>query len=319
MGNTSLTGIVVPVVTPLVEGEYVDVSALGAEVDRLVAAGVHGIFVLGSTGEFPALREGEKERAIRAAVEAAGGRVPVLAGATEPGTERAVAWAKAAAQLGADAVVVAPPYYYRMDRRALLRHFSAVAKASPIPLVLYNYPQTTGNVIDVETVSELAHAALVIGIKDSGGDLIYLQSLTSRMPESCTRLIGHEGLAAAALLCGYATGVVPAMAAVVPELFVSLWEAYRRSDVQAVRRLQAEIDRWIALYSLGPVPVVVKACLWLLGRLQSPLATLPLGQLDVQLVERLREWLDSHGLPVREREEVERWFGTLSTYTRTWE
>lgn len=294
-----LAGIVVPVVTPLLEGEVVDTSVLSAEVDRLIAAGVHGIFVLGSTGEFPALSGAEKERAIRAAVEAAGGRVPVLAGATEPGTQRSIAWAGVAARLGADAVVAAPPYYFPMDQRALLRHFTAVASASPIPLVLYNYPQTTGNVIDVETVVDLVRAGRVEGLKDSGGDLLYLQSLSARVPETFPRLIGQEGLAAAALLCGYATGVVPAMAAIVPELFVGLWEACRRLDVQAARRLQAEIDGWLALYRLGPVPVVIKTCLWLLGRLSEPFVTSPFGALDPRQLEQVGERLASHGLPVR--------------------
>jgi 4-hydroxy-tetrahydrodipicolinate synthase len=165
-----LQGVIPPMITPLTVERRYDTSSGQRLAEHFLAAGVHGLFPLGTSGEGPYLCEADQLAAVRMAVKVAAGRVPVLAGLLAPGTDQACDLAKKMADLGVDAVVVAPPYYYPATQSQILEHFRAIHEAVTIPLVAYDIPITTHHRMQLETVLTLAQEGTVVGIKDSTGD-----------------------------------------------------------------------------------------------------------------------------------------------------
>mgnify|MGYP001474709354 CR=1 FL=1 len=162
-------GVFAALVTPMKANEEIDYATLSAFADHLVRQGVHGLIPLGSTGEYYALTAGERERVIRTTVEAAAGRVPVVAGTNAGSTREVLAYSRQAEQLGCDGVMLAPPYYSLPQADELLVHFRAVSDAIGIPIMLYNYPGRTGVDMSPELIEQLAgrfgHEALQRGFQ----------------------------------------------------------------------------------------------------------------------------------------------------------
>jgi 4-hydroxy-tetrahydrodipicolinate synthase len=235
-------------------------------VEHGLAGGVSGLFVLGACGEGAWLTASQRGAVTRAAVRAAGGRVPVLAGVMLPGTGAAVEAARQAADDGADAVVVGSPYYFPVDGAAQRRHVEAVLGATPLPGLLYNIPQCTHHVLAPPTVAALARDERVLGLKDSAGDFAAFQRyLAAREARPAFRVLqGHESLAAASLLQG-GDGLVPGLANVAPALVVALREAAAKGDAAECVRLQAGLDGLTTLYEQGHWLPALKAAVSLLG------------------------------------------------------
>jgi 4-hydroxy-tetrahydrodipicolinate synthase len=253
-------------VTPLTPHGDVDAPAILRLAEHLIAGGVNGIFVLGTSGEGPWLTPSQAERTIAATVGAVGGRVPVLAGVLEASTSRALEAAHAAEAAGADAMVVTSPYYYVVDAAAQRRHVEAIATATALPLVLYNIPEMTRNPFLPETVRRLIESERVIAIKDSAGDRdAFAQFLALRTVRPGFRVLqGAEQQAAPSLLAG-ADGLVPGLGNLVPDLFVqmvSLARADRRIDTLAT---QARVDALWQLHAHGFWLACLKYAASLLG------------------------------------------------------
>jgi 4-hydroxy-tetrahydrodipicolinate synthase len=232
-----LAGIIPPVITPLSDDGRFD----RASAERLyrfhLEAGVHGLFLFGSSGEGPLLSEATRFEALETAVRIAGGRVPVLAGVLEPGTDRVIAEARRMRELGIDGLVVAPPYYFFTSQDEVIEHYRAVRRAVDLPLLVYDIPATTKVKVSLETMLALAEEGTVIGAKDSSGDAVGFRRLASKKPSGFKLFTGSEVLLDAALLAG-ADGAVPGLANVAPELFVQLydvWTAGRLAEAAAIQ------------------------------------------------------------------------------------
>jgi 4-hydroxy-tetrahydrodipicolinate synthase len=264
--TAALQGVVPPLITPLCDDGSLDEAALAALIEHVLAAGCSGLFVLGGCGEGAWLTSAQRAAVVRAAVRAAAGRVPVLAGVLLPGTAPACEAARQAADEGAHALVVSSPYYYAVDAAAQRRHVEAILAATALPVLLYNIPQATGHVLAPETVAALAGEPRVLGIKDSAGDLATFQQLLAiRQRRPTFRVLqGSERLMAACLLLG-ADGLVPGLANVAPGLFVALRRAAAAGDVAACVRLQEEIaDLW-TLHHQGHWLAALKAACAVIG------------------------------------------------------
>lgn len=148
-----LKGVYPALVTPLTPDEKVDKAGMKKVARYCLDGGVHGLVVMGSTGEFPAMTDAMRSDAIDSVLEEAAGKVPVLIGCGEPGTARTIAQVKHAATTKADGVLVAVPYYFPMDQAALIRHYTMVADASALPVVMYNFPQLTKSPMTPDTLS----------------------------------------------------------------------------------------------------------------------------------------------------------------------
>ncbi|MCG7526911.1 dihydrodipicolinate synthase family protein [Streptomyces sp. OfavH-34-F] len=242
------TGVIPPVVTPLTEDGELDIPSLERVVDHLVAGGVSGLFALGSSGETAYLTPGRQDRVIETVVAAAAGRVPVLAGAIETTTDRAVERARRAAALGAAAVVVTAPFYTRTHPAEIDRHFRDVAAALDLPVLAYDVPVCVHTKLDPDMLLELAADGVLAGVKDSSGDDGAFRRLAigARDLPGFSVLTGHE-LVVDAMMLGGADGSVPGLGNVDPHGYVRLHEAAVRGDWAAAR---AEQDRLVALFDI---------------------------------------------------------------------
>lgn len=218
--QAALRGETPPLVTPFDAEGDVDHDALASVVTHVESGGVDGLFPCGTTGEFASLTAEEQAAVIETVVDASDD-LPVIAGVSATAVDDAVARAHAAADAGADAAVLTPPYFHTGDPAGVEAFFAAVADRSPLPIVLYNIPDNVGTCLGPSTVSSLADRPDVLGIKDSSGDLDYTLDLLRATPEDFLVLQGWDTL----LLPGLRTGLdggVNALANVVPEVFAVL-------------------------------------------------------------------------------------------------
>ncbi len=249
-----LSGIFPPIVTPFRDGE-VDTEALAFNVQKWNETGLAGYVPLGSTGEFVHLTPAERDQVIATVREhAAPGKV-VIAGTGSLSTDEAIRLTRRAGELGADAAMVVTPFYYtsQMTDAALWGHYTAVADASPIPILLYNVPVFTHLNMAVETVARLAEHPNIIGMKDSSGSVDQLTQIVHSTPEEFILLSGAAGVLHPALTVG-ADGAILAISNVVPELCVEIYELVQTNDHATARRRQAvlgTLNRAIGRYGIG--------------------------------------------------------------------
>ena len=244
-----LHGIVPPLLTP-VNGTKVDTRGVARLVEHVVTGGVHGVFVAGTTGEFPLLSESIWHDLVSATVASVAGRVPVLVGVTQNSTAEAIRYAEAAAGLGANFVVASTPYYFRHSQHELRDHFRALAEASPLPVLLYNIPQNTANALTVRTVAELASEPNIVGVKDSSGNIETPRVLRQYVGSDFRIFLGTDSLGDVTLTVG-ANGTVPSLANLAPQLVVEAWNSAIVGDTSRSAALHAQVAAVASLYQAG--------------------------------------------------------------------
>jgi 4-hydroxy-tetrahydrodipicolinate synthase len=289
------SGIIPPVVTPLDEIERVDEGAMRVLVRHLIQSGVHGIFVLGSTGEFAHLTDDEKRRAIDVVVSEVNGEVPVLVGVTEAGTKRSIFWAKEAQRFGANGVVAAPPFYYRLSDAEIENHYRALSSECELPILIYHIPSTTKVRFSLELIERLAEAPNIVGIKDSTGDLPFVLNLVDQMNgRNFLVFQGHDALLAPTLLYG-AHGGINSSANLVPSWFVALYDAARRGEATSALAWQRKINELVRLLETMPFLPALKMSLHLKGLIR-PFISAPFLPLPESQRENLLTALKGMGL-----------------------
>jgi 4-hydroxy-tetrahydrodipicolinate synthase len=292
-----LHGIIPPLVTPMKDDESLDLPRLRELIDRLLLAGVHGIFVLGTTGEFYALDEAEKQAVIAEAVSHVNGRVPVLAGTGAISTREVIRLTRMAEREGASGVSIITPYYISPSQSELIQHFHMVAESTALPIVLYNNPSTCGGLrLEAESIARLCELKNVVGIKDSSGDMQHLLEILSFVPRSFAVLQGRDTLILPALQAG-AKGAVPSMANLATRLCVEIYTAFQRGDLQAAEAAQRRFSPIRLGTALGTAPGAVKAGMALL-RDAFPVgpSRRPIAPLSPEKLEQLRAVLAAAGL-----------------------
>ncbi|HYM91570.1 MAG TPA: 4-hydroxy-tetrahydrodipicolinate synthase [bacterium] len=289
-----LAGIVVPVVTPLRE-HGVDEDATARLVDSLIRAGIHGLFVAGTTGEGPLLNVEERRTLLRAVRRETKGRVPVLAGIGAASTEETRRLSQWAADDGADVVVAMTPYFFAFRQSELQAHLEAVIRSSKLPVALYEIPQRTGNRLAVETVRGLMHHERLISVKDSSGDMGHFLRLLQTVRTDVTVLIGDDALILPAMAAG-AAGAVSGLANVCPSVLVGLYNAMSSGNLSLARQLQRQvITGQDALSVESSIPAALKAALAAQGiAVGDPKP--PLAPLSAEATERFCRALTKAGL-----------------------
>ena len=272
-------GIIPPVATPMRDDEDLDLPRLRWFLDRLINAGVHGVFVLGTNSEFYALDEREKQEVIATAVAHVNRRVPVYAGTGAETTREAVRLTQMAEREGADGVSVITPYFISPTQQEVYDHYRRIAEHTALPVVLYNNPSTCGGLkIDVDTVARLARVPNIRAVKDSSGDLQNTNEYVRAVPEHFSVLQGRDTLIFPALLFG-ARGAIPATGNVAPALPAEIYNAFRRGDLEASKAAQLRLNPLRLALGLCTAPGGVKAALQMLGEgigpCRSPVAGLP--------------------------------------------
>src|SRR5581483_56454 len=293
-------GIVTPMVTPLDTDERVDVASVRRLVDFLIENGVHGLWPMGTTGEFAALDAVQREAAIAATVEAARGRVPIIANIGDGGTGLAIQHARVAQRLGVDAISATPTYYYLHSQEEMLAHYRAIRQAVDLPLFIYNFPQMVKVRLEVSTALTLAAEGTVSGIKDSQNDLQWFRALMTGTRErglDFRGFLGTRTLIDAGIIVG-AHGAIPSVSNVAPRLCVEMYEAAMAGNFARAARIQELVIRYDSLSSAvsggsvnAQVIGMLKAVLVARGVISSARLTTPLRQLSAEDMARIEERL----------------------------
>lgn len=262
-----IKGIIVPILTPMHEDETVNYEELVNQIERLIAAGVHGIFVFGTNGEGYILDEEEKAEIIRVAVKAVNGRVPVYAGTGCVSTRDTIRMSRKAKELGADVLSIITPSFAAASQEELIQHYETVANAVDMPILLYNIPARTGNALAPATVQKLSQVANIVGAKDSSGNfdniLQYIEK-TRGGDKPFTVLSGNDSLILWTLLAG-GKGAIAGCANVFPHTMVSIYEKFNAGDLEGARRAQDSIRPFRDIFKFGNPNTIVKTAVKELG------------------------------------------------------
>jgi 4-hydroxy-tetrahydrodipicolinate synthase len=281
-------------VTPFTDEGGVDYAALGRLLDFHLQQGSDGLVVAGTTGEAATLGKAETRDLLDAVIQRVAGTVPVLAGTGSASTATAVEQTRQAGELGADGALVVTPYYNRPTQAGLEAHFSAVADASAIPVVLYNVPSRTAVDMLPATVERLAAHPRIVGIKEAVRDMDRVRELVARCGDDFTVLSGDDPSCLSAMKCG-AGGVVSVAANVAPALMHALCAAAAQEDWPAAEQLEQSLRGLFDSLAVETNPIPVKWALFEMNRI-GPQIRLPLTPLAEVHRGPLRQCLETLGL-----------------------
>ncbi len=289
------SGIIVPVITPINKKGGLDIKGLGKLIEHVIGGGAHGIFILGTSGEGPALGKEVQKRMISEAQRCINNRVEYLVGISGTSPSETVKLSHLAANHGADAVVVAPPSYFPFTQEELIEYIRFILRNSPLPVMLYNIPKMTKTGFGVETIDRLTGEAKIAGFKDSSKDIGYFREIlavTAKRPDWSV-LIGYEDLLAESVLAGGDGGVL-AGGNIYPQLLVNIYHAIAKDDREEVASIEQRLSGIRQIYALGSGATsaiqVIKYALEIKG-ICSRTMSIPFKSLDDMAGERVREIL----------------------------
>lgn len=260
-----IKGIIPPIITPMNADETLNETELRNQVNRLIAAGVHGIFAFGTNGEGYILSREEKERILSVVIEETAGRVPVYAGTGCISTRETIEMSQMAESLGADVLSIITPWFAKASQDELIAHYTEAAKEVTLPIVLYNIPARTGNALTPESVKKLSMVDNIVGVKDSSGNFDnMLQYIEAVREKDFAVLSGNDSLILWNLLAG-GTGGVAGCANVFPENMVGIYENYKKGDMAAAKSCQDNIRAFRSCFQYGNPNTIVKIAVGMLG------------------------------------------------------
>lgn len=265
--NKLVQGIITPILTPMYEDESINFDELRSQVERLIAAGVSGLFCFGTNGESYILSEAEKYAVLEAVIHQAAGRVPIYAGTGCPGTRDTIRMSRRAKELGADVLSIICPYFAAANQTEIYNHFAAVARAVELPIVIYNIPARTGNRVAPETVGALARDfANIVGVKDSSGDFLNMQQYfeATRFREDFSVLSGNDALILDNLVNGGA-GAIAGCSNIYPKTICSIVELFRKGELGRALEVQRSLIPLRSTFRYGNPNTMIKCATRLLG------------------------------------------------------
>lgn len=303
--NVPFSGVVPPVVTPDTPDHQLDVVSFERSINRLIEAGVDGLFFLGSSGEVVFATDERRDQIVREAVRIVNHRVPVLVGIIDTETERVLEHGRRALALGADALVATAPFYALGGPADVEEHFRILHQELDAPLFAYDIPVCVHTKLSWKMLARLGAEGVLAGVKDSSGDDIsfrYLVQENEKNGHPLTLLTGHEIVVDGALLSG-ADGSVPGLANVEPEGYVRMWKAAQAGNWAEVKREQDRLneishifDVTIGVQGYGAGVGAFKCALNLMGIFDSDQMPRPVKPLDGQNREAIKQVLVANGL-----------------------
>jgi 4-hydroxy-tetrahydrodipicolinate synthase len=288
--------VITALITPFLNGE-VDLNGLRDLLARQLEGGIEGILVLGTTGESPTLTKEERKTVISTTVEFIGGRIPVLAGTGTNCTQTTIELTKEAQELGADIALVVTPYYNCPTQNGIFEHFSAVCRATHIPICIYNIPKRTGRIITVDTLKRLAALPNIIGVKESTGDVSQSSQIMRQIGaynDNFTLWSGDDALTLPIMSVG-GHGVISVASNIAPRQIREMVEAASSGDYETARQYFFNILPLLDVLFIETNPIPVKAAMEFCG-MPSGSCRLPLGQLSPENQQKLQETLIECGI-----------------------
>lgn len=285
--NQLATGIIAAMVTSMHDDESLNFQEIEHQVERQIAAGVDGVFCLGTNGEAYILSEDEKLRIIEVVVKASDGRVPVYAGTGLPGTAETIRLSQRAKELGVDALSVISPYFAAISQTEIYNHYAELAAAVDLPLIIYNMPARTGNNIDPGTIARLSRIPNIIGVKDSSGNFDNMKQYIELTGPSFKVLSGNDALILWNLLAGGAGGIT-AVANIYPAVMVSIYRHFQNGDLEAAKAAQDSIRPIRNCFKFGNPNTVTKAAARIAGNPVGPCRR-PFCSLTSEMIQKIEE------------------------------
>jgi 4-hydroxy-tetrahydrodipicolinate synthase len=288
-------GVIPALVTPLTKEYKVNEKILRKLIEYVIDGGVHGIFVIGTTGEFYGLTAEEKRDIIQIAIDQTKGRVPVYAGTGGITTRECITLTNIAEDCGADAVSVLTPMFIKPNQNELYLHYKEIAESTKLPIVLYNNLPKTGVTISTETAVRLADIKNIVGIKDSTGDFTQtVEYIRNSRNKNFQVLVGRDTLIHACLCYG-GRGAIAACANVAPKLCAEIYDKYMAGDIAGSLESQLSLAPLRIGFDLGTFPNVIKEALQLIGIDAGPCMK-PVGPMSNEEKEKLKKILKQMGL-----------------------
>ena len=294
-----LSGIIPPLVTPLKDNETLDVESLENLIEHLINGGVHGLFILGTTGEEQSLSYHLRQQMIIESARINHGRLPLLVCITDTSIVESIKLANVAAECGADGVVSAPPYYFATGQPELAQFYEELVSQLPVPVYLYNMPSHVKVSFAPDTVARIAKNPQVVGFKDSSANAVYFQSVMYKMQhrQDFAMLVGPEEITGECVLLG-GHGGINGGANMFPELYVGMYNAAKAGDLKRVRELQQYIMQIsTSIYTVGKHGSSylkgLKCALSLLGVIKSDFVASPFYKFDAPEREKIRQALEA--------------------------
>ena len=295
--NRPLSGLIPPLVTPLKDNETLDVESLENLIEHLINGGVHGLFILGTTGEEQSLSYHLRQQMIIESARINHGRLPLLVCITDTSIVESIKLANVAAECGADGVVSAPPYYFATGQPELAQFHEELVPQLPLPVYLYNMPSHVKVSFAPDTVARIAKNPQVVGFKDSSANAVYFQSVMYKMQhrQDFAMLVGPEEITGECVLLG-GHGGINGGANMFPELYVGMYNAAKAGDLKRVRELQQYIMQIsTSIYTVGKHGSSylkgLKCALSLLGVIKSDFVASPFYKFDEPEREKIRQAL----------------------------
>ncbi len=288
-------GVIPALITPLDQKGNVSESATRKLIDFVIDNGVHGVFVIGTTGEFYGLTAQEKRKLMEITVDQTRGRVPVYAGTGAITTRECIELTHIAEECKVDAVSVLTPMFITPNQNELYDHYKTIAASTSLPVILYNNQPKTGVTITAATVEKLADIKNIVSIKDSTGDLTLTGEYIRRTQgKDFSVLMGRDTLINAALAYG-AKGAIAACANVAPRICADIYDLYMKGDLQGSLREQYRLAPLRIAFTLGTFPSVIKEALELMGIEAGPCMA-PAGKMSDDEHAQLKKVLKEMGL-----------------------
>ena len=256
MKNTIFTGMASAIVTPMVSDGSIDYEALGRFIEFQIENGINALVVMGTTGENATIEPEDQKKVIAYTVEKVAKRVPVIAGTGTNNTEHVLANTKAACEVGADAILVVTPYYNKATQNGLIKHFTTVADASTVPMILYNVPGRTGCNLLPKTIAKLAEHPNIAAVKEATGNMAQMVEIMHLCGDKLDVYSGEDALTVPMMAMG-AKGTISVLSNVAPKQSVAMTDACLRGDYAAAAKMQCDLLPLInALFSeVNPIPV----------------------------------------------------------------
>lgn len=287
-------GSIVAIVTPFKDNK-IDEKTLKDLIEFHLKNGTNGFVPCGTTGESPTLSFEEHDRVIELTIQAARGRVPVIAGTGSNSTAEAIMLTKHAEKAGADASLQVSPYYNRPTQKGLYLHFKAIADSVNIPIILYNIASRTGVNIEPETIAKLASTCKnIVGVKEASGSLDQMSRIQALCPENFLLISGDDSLTLPLLAIG-GVGVISVVANIIPKDVSLMVEEFKKGNIKKAEELHYKMLHLTKTLFIETNPIPVKTAMGLMG-LCSPDLRLPLCSMEEANLEKLKKALKDYGL-----------------------
>jgi 4-hydroxy-tetrahydrodipicolinate synthase len=290
------TGAGVAIITPF-DGDKTNYDELGRIIEDQISGGTDAIIICGTTGEASTMPDAEHLAAIEYTVKKVAGRIPVVAGTGSNDTAHAIELSKKAEELGADAILSVTPYYNKASQKGLVTHFSAIANAITIPVILYNVPSRTGVSFGIDTLKELAKIENIVAIKEASGNISYTAKVAAEVPELYI-YSGNDDMIVPILSLG-GKGVISVLSNVMPKETHDICRYYFEGNVDRSRTLQLKLLDLINKLFIEVNPIPVKTAMNMLGYNAGNLR-LPLCEMEPKNKEALKQAMLNVGLSVKE-------------------